>query len=287
MLKHKATCCSRLTVWLASLSLMLMATLSHGDPQNKLTLYLGGNNASGYLADLLQQALQATGHDVEIVTRGTFPTTRLERMLSEGTISVMMLGETSIRNREFLPIRVGMTNNLVNHRILFVPNGQEEAYIGIRTLTDLIERQKVAGVGSSWRDYGIWNANGLPAVAIDGDWKRVYKMVASGNRGIDYLPRGAHEIAMEWPHHPELSVEPSLVLVYDRDHILYVSPNHADLYPVLAEALLRAEQSGLLAAVAHTHFQAVFEPPINLHSRHRIQLQLDEAPVASEPVATR
>ena len=266
---------------------MVAAASVHSDQQHKLTLYLGGSNAAGYLGDLLKQALQKTGHDVEVVTRGSIPTTRLERMLSEGTISVMMLGETSLRNRDFLPIRVDMTNNLVNHRILLVPKSDQDAYLGIRTLTDLIELQKVAGVGSSWRDYGIWNANRLPVVAIDGDWKRLYKMVASGNRGIDYLPRGAHEIVTEWPHYPELSVEPSLVLVYDSDHILYVSPKLPELHAILTHALVQAEQSGLLAAIAYTHFHTVFKPPINLHTRRVIRLEVDEPAMSREPLATR
>ena len=89
------------------------------------------------------------------------------------------------------------------------------------------------------------------------------------------------------PDYPELSVEPSLVLVYDSDHILYVSPKLPELHAILTCALVQAEQSGLIAAIAYTHFHTVFQPPINLHTRRVIRLEVDEPAMARDPLANR
>lgn len=101
------------------------------------------------------------------------------------------------------------------------------------------------------------------------------RMIAAGDRGIDYLPRGAHEMAKEWPDYPDLEVEQHLVLVYDLDHILYVSRAEPELHAVLSRLLPAAKTSGLLAELVRKHYPEVFEPPINLLQRRVIPLKLD------------
>ncbi|WP_328189440.1 hypothetical protein [Marinobacter sp. OP 3.4] len=245
---------------------------AHAAPSVLLTL--GDLNDFDYLSDLLTRVLEQEGYQVTVEQASNMPNNRLEWMLEQGDISVMMLGQTASRDRRFLPIEVGMTNNLIGQRILFIPPGQQSRYDGIESPGDLRERQLTAGMGKTWLDYQIWEHNDLPVTGLDGDWKRLFRMVAAGNRGVDYLPRGANEIAEEWPEYPELAVEENLVLVYRKDHILYVSPERQELYRILNRALRRTKSEGLIREMVRKHYSAVYQPPVNLDARRAIHLEL-------------
>lgn len=238
-----------------------------------LTLRLGGLNDFDYLSDLLTQILEADGYDIEIVKISDVPTSRMEWMLEDGEITAMMLGETPPRNAHFLPVRVAMTDNLMNQRILFIPKGQQPRYNQVETLDDFRGLGLTAGMGRSWRDYRIWLVNNLPVYGVPADWRRLYDMVAIGNRGIDYLPRGAQEMAKEWRQHPNLDVEQNLVLVYDKDHVLYVSPKEVELHHTLGKLMPEASRSGLIGKLVEKHYPEVFEPPVNLRKRRVIPLR--------------
>lgn len=238
-------------------------------------LTLGGTPESvAYSRQLLEQALALGGHPVVVRELGNLPMTRLELMLQRGDISALILGPTAERERRFLPVRVDMTDNLVNQRILFIPKGSQALYDSVHSLEDFRRLQQVAGMGAAWADRAIWEANDLPLATIDGDWKRLYRMVASPTRPIDYLPRGAHEIAREWMQHTELEVERNLVFRYAQDHILYVSPKRPELQQLLQELLPQAQRSGLIRRLAREHFHLVFEPPVSLQQRRSIRLEM-------------
>ncbi|MEP1216873.1 MAG: hypothetical protein ABJM11_05320 [Marinobacter sp.] len=238
----------------------------------RLTLRLGGINEFNYLSDLLTQVLEAEGYEVEIIKVSNVPMTRMERMLEDGQITAMMLGQTPHRSEHFLPVEVAMTDNLMNQRILFIPRDEQHRYNDVETLEDFRALGLMAGMGISWRDYGIWLANNLPVYGVPGDWRRLYDMLAFGNRGIDYLPRGAQEMAKEWQEHPKLDVEQNLVLVYDTDHVLYISPEEADLHRLLSKLLPEASRSGLIGNLVEEHYPEVLEPPVNLTERRVISL---------------
>lgn len=241
----------------------------------EIVLKLGGTPpAFSYITSLLSRALALRDCLVKVEDIGNIPTTRLELMLQHGEVSAFILGRTARRDELFLPIDVGMTDGLVNQRILFIPRGSQALYDQVETLDDFRRLGKVAGLGAAWADADVWAANDLPALTIGGDWKRLYQMVASQNRGMDYLPRGAQEMALEWPDHPDLQVERNLVLVYDQDHIMYVSPTEPELHALLQEVLVEARDSGLIAELAADYFADVFKPPVSLDQRRAIHLPL-------------
>ena len=258
--------------WLP-ISLLCVLPLLTAQAREPVQLTLGGTPASfTYLSTLLTRSLNHQGYDVEITNLGNMPTTRLEVLMEQGAIDTLILGQTPTRNDRFLNVPVGMTDNLVNHRILFIRPGSQQDYTQVSTLEDFIALDKVAGMGQAWGDKLIWETNQLPVQGIPGDWKRLYQMVASGLRGVDYLPRGAHEIVLEWPQQPELAVEENLVFVYDRDHILYVTPTKPELHTLLDSVMKAAYQDGVIRDVANELFGEVYEPPVNLHQRRVITL---------------
>jgi len=266
----------RLVACLQGLGLCLLGCFSAiTQASTVVQLALGGTPESvAYSRLLLEQTLASDGHSLVVHERGNLPMTRLELMLQRGDISVLILGPTSERDRRFLPVRVDMTDNLVNQRILFIPKGSQALYDPVRSLEDFRRLQRVAGVGAAWADRTIWEANDLLVEAVDGDWKRLYRMVASPTRPIDYLPRGAHEMAREWMQHSELEVERNLVFRYAQDHILYVSPAYPELHRLLQELLPKAQRSGLIRRLAREHYRQVFEPPVSLQQRRVIRLEM-------------
>lgn len=273
------------TIWLLSASLLAqpapepsVATSGPGTSETNtpINIRLADHNEFDYLAELLERVLTAEGYAVNIIPVANIPTTRLERMLHEGRLSMMVLGKTPRRRARFLAVDVGMTDGMMSHRLFFIPKGQQLAYRDVETLDQLVATGKTAGMGKAWRDFTIWQKNDLPVFGLDGDWKRLYRMLASGDRGIDYLPRGAHEIAKEWREHPDLEVEQHLVLVYDLDHILYVSPAEPELHETLRRLLPAAKASGLIANLIRKHYPEVFAPPISLQQRRVIPLKLDD-----------
>lgn len=167
-------------------SILCLLTLLPVQADEPVKLTMGGTPASfNYMSTLLTRALNHQGYAVEITHLGNMPTTRLEVLLERGEVDTLILGQTPSRNRQFLTVDVGMTDNLVNHRILFIPPGSQPQYDKVTTVEDFIALNKVAGMGQAWGDKLIWEANNLPVQGIPGDWKRLYQMVASGRRGVD------------------------------------------------------------------------------------------------------
>ncbi len=243
-----------------------------------ITLFLAGNQGSyGYTKNLMIKALEAADYQVVVINIGEdIPMSRMEVMLLRGDISLFILGQTDQRDQRYLPITVGMTDGLIGQRVLFIPPGQQASYDQVHSLEDLRQLDVVAGLGEAWADVAIWAANDLPFATISGDWKRLYRMLAAGNRHIDYLPRGAQEMVREWPLHPELAVEQQLVLRYAQDHILYVSPEKPELHALLLPVMQQAFDQGLIRDPVRRHYQAVFEPPISLDQRRVIGLRLPD-----------
>jgi hypothetical protein len=240
-----------------------------------VNLKLGGTLESfHYISKVLTRALEASGYCVQIENVGEIPTTRLEAMMAEGRVSAFIMGETENRNERFLAVRVGMTDNIMGQRIIFIQKGTQDEYENVQTLDQFRSLGKVVGMGKFWGDVAIWKANDLPVSTVNGDWKKLYRMVASGLRGVDYLSRGAQEIAHEWRKYPDLEVEKNLVFVYPKDHILYVSPKDPELRDLLEVVLSKAEDSGLIQAIARDNFQEIYQPPVNFGDRKVIQLTL-------------
>lgn len=141
----------RLVACLQTLGLCLLCFSATTQASSVVQLALGGTPESvAYSRLLLEQTLASEGCSVVVHERGNLPMTRLELMLQRGDISVLILGPTAERDRKFLPVRVDMTDNLVNQRILFIPKGSQALYDPVHSLEDFRRLQRVAGVGVAW-----------------------------------------------------------------------------------------------------------------------------------------
>ncbi|NDV19687.1 hypothetical protein GO013_09675 [Pseudodesulfovibrio sp. JC047] len=212
-----------------------------------LTLSIPGysDGSHRYFVELLSSALAQAGHTTIIRQVYDIPHLRELDMLDKGEFNVLWRVRSEEKDRRYLPIPVNLTNGMVGKRILLVPPAQKNDYRAVSTLHDFKKLGKIGGLGSRWFDADVWKANDLPYLEVP-QWHHIYGMVAKGTRGVDYFSRGMNEILRESELHPDLAIEPHILIMYDRDFIFYVSPTQPQLAQILSDALEKAKKTGLI-----------------------------------------
>ena len=235
------------------LTVLAMSPLVHAaDITLKLATLPNGNHK--YYHNLLVESLKAAGHTVKIVTLDNIPQPRIVAYIDSGNLTLHWFLQTKERDEKWVPVTHKLTQGLIGKRIMLIPKGEEGVYAKVSSLDDLKATGKVAGLGKGWFDVGVWNESGLKVWEQAGDWKQLYPMIAVKNRGIDYFPRGANEIAVEAKDNPNLAIEPRLLLIYPRDFSFYLSKPNAALKPVIEAALVQAEKAGLQKKLIDEYF---------------------------------
>ncbi len=233
----------------------------------------------GYYHDILKKSLEAEGYQV-IVTKlpKECEQKRVMEMMSSDSdqITLTWVLQTEERDRELVPVEIGITNGLIGKRMLLIPRGSQSEYEGVKNIKDFIKLKKVGGFGKGWFDINVWENNGLKVYEKDGSWDpEIYRMVASKNRNIDYFSRGAHEIAAESQKHPELEVEKKLIFVYERDMRFYLTKSNKNLKPILEKALKKAKKRGLIESELKEFYPELFDKEkYNIDGRIKIKLKV-------------
>ncbi|MFC4159270.1 hypothetical protein [Chitinimonas lacunae] len=195
--------------------------------------------------------------------------------LEQGKVSLLWLLPSRERDQRHARVNEPLTFGLIGQRVLLIPPGNAPIYAKVQTLDDFRALGVVAGLGAGWVDTRIWQANHLPFNEHPGDWTQIYRLVASRQRGIDYFPRGAVEVLGEAHRHPELEIEPHLLLDYHTDFYFYLHRNQAPLKPVLEAALAQARRSGLMQQLFNKYHQDIAN---RLHLSKRRVIDLTFAP---------
>ncbi|WP_035479590.1 hypothetical protein [Aliagarivorans marinus] len=254
--------------------LLFLLTFSVQAKQVTLVLPSYSDESHLYYHELLEQALLAAGHDVAITTPSLhLPQKRAEAMLYNNQLSLVWLlhSEERDNSEQLVSVPVDLTNGLIGHRVLLIPPADNDSYRFVQTLDDFRQLDKTGGFGKNWFDVAVWQANDLNALEVDGEWRRLYKMVANRKRGIDYFSRGFTEVINESLQHPYLSIEPYLVLVYQRDFHFYLPAEQIELAQLLTEALEQARDSGLMDKLIEEYWFDDFKL-LNFKRRVRIEL---------------
>ncbi|MEC5385157.1 hypothetical protein VVD49_05445 [Uliginosibacterium sp. H3] len=236
-----------------------------------LRLAAGTTGNHRYYHALLTEALKAAGHKVTVEVYENLPQTRILAYLDIDRLTAHWMLQTPERDTLYTRVDFPLTQGLIGQRVLFVPKGTEGIYANVKDLAQFRELGKTAGLGKGWFDVSIWEANKLSYVEQAGEWRQLFSMLAAQNRGVDYFPRGASEIGAEALLHPELAIEPNLLLVYQRDFVFYLSRGNAHLKPVMEAALRQAEKSGLQKRLMEEHFGSALQQ-LNLDKRVRLKL---------------
>ena len=241
----------------------------------ELTFPTYPDGSEAYYYHLLEQALIDAGYEVVIEQTPPLPQQRAITMLENGQLSIIHLLQSEERDSLYVPIHVNLTNGLIGHRILLIPPKSQTDYAKVENIEDFRNLEKVGAFGKGWFDVQIWEANNLTYKEIDGEWRKIYEMLAREDRGIDYFSRGFTEIVAEADVHPDLAIESELVFVYDRDFLFYLSPADADYAPMIENALQQAQASGLLDELIQQYWQDDFAK-LDFENRTKIILDTPE-----------
>lgn len=227
-------------------------------PASELTLRVmarPGQNQSYFLA-LLRASLAQSGTPVRLQAVPDMPNSRAESLLEDGRLDIQWLIRTPARDRRFLLVAQPLTDGMIGKRIPMVSPSRVSAFAGLRTLADWQRSGKVAAIGYGWADVAIWQRNGLAVSPQRTAIADLYRLVASGQRNLDYFPRGSIEVAPEQALHAGLVPLPGVMLVYPQDFYFYVSPQRPQLQTLLQKALQLAEQRGLRQRLFQQHYGA-------------------------------
>ena len=264
---------------LVTLSAMLIAALvgtSHADEvELKIPIISGQRHL--YYVGLLEAALRAAGHTPKIVIVHKVPQSRLWNEVERGGISLFWGLPTPEREVRYVGVGRDLTAGMIGQRVLLVPIAQQAVYAKVKSVDDLRATGKVAGLAKGWVDVGIWNQSRLPVFIKEGDWTELFKMVADGQPGVDYVSRSVLEAETEMGENGAgLAIEPTLILKYDLDMRFYLSRHSAALQPVLQSALDKAERSGLIKKFSRNYYKNITRT-LRLKERKVIALPLPES----------
>ena len=228
---------------------------------------------SPYYRELLQQAIRQAGMSVELQMLTELPNRRADAMLEGGELDVYWYIGTQKRDKRFLRVDVPLTEGMIAQRVLLVPPMQQTRFAHINNLSDLQRSKVVAAMGEGWADAKIWQHNQLPVAEVPMPLAGLYRLVASGQRKMDYLSRGAIEVDAEKDLRHGLLIEPRLLLSYPGDFYFYVTPRKPALRSKLEVALRQLEASGQRHKLFMFHYGEVLDK-LALGKRTRIHLQL-------------
>lgn len=266
-----------LLLLLLTLSTPLLAAVQAGPAKSiALTVVSLPNDRHVYYVRLLEEALRQAGYTPDIQIIQGAPQPRIWQMLASNQISLMWGVQTTARNKEFASVENDLTNGLIGQRVFLVREGEQDMFAHVHSLAQLRQTGMIGGVGEGWFDAELWPLNKLPVYIKGGDWRLMFRMVANGERDVNYVVRGVNEIINEVREYPGLAIESNLVLQHDRDMRFYLSPEAAALKPVLQEALAKADRSGLKKKL----IKQLIMPELDvLHLNKRTRLKLVSPPV--------
>ncbi|MDN3609894.1 hypothetical protein QWZ16_09305 [Vibrio ostreicida] len=262
-------------LWLFLMTLLCGSTQVLALEDIELTLPSQVDGGHAFYHELLYQSLQADGYKVIIeIPKEHIPQKRAKKMVSMGQLSLTWLIATAERNKQFVPVRVPLTNGLIGKRVALIPPELQTKFDSINNLKDLKNSGLIAGMGINWFDVDVWQSNQLPVYIQDGEWRSLYSKLTSTGF-VNYFPRGMIEVLNEAKQNPHLAVEQRLLLVYQKDFYFYLSPQFAHYQSILEKALLNAQQSGLMERLVKKYWQTTFEQ-LKPEGRVVIELALPE-----------
>lgn len=213
-----------------------------------------------YFVDLLEQSLRAQGHEVNIEVIGNMPQKRMIHMMQNDELSLTWLVKSKARDDKLVAVDVGITNGLIGHRILLIPQGTAAVYANVNSIEDFRQLDKSGVFGVNWFDVAVWKLNQLRFIEKDGDWQStIYNQIAAKDRGIDYFSRGFFEVIEEAEKNPDLEIEPHLMFIYERDFQFYLSKHSSHYHKALKTSLEAARDSGLMDKLIKKHWALAFD----------------------------
>ncbi|MYN24876.1 hypothetical protein GTP69_00475 [Duganella sp. CY42W] len=270
--KLRCMCFAACTLFISASSISAPVPASSIAPL-ELRIAVVSDGRADYFVRLLEESLKLIQQPYHIQYVKDIPARRMWWMLGRGDINLFygMQSKEKDNDKQLVPVRNALTNGLIGQRVLLIRRSDTDAFLPVRSVGDLKHTGLIAGFGAGWGDARVWKSAGLPLYEHAAPWNTIYAMVTAGNRHVDYLPRGVIEVLAEARAHPELAVEPRLLLEYPADFGFYLSPSVAHYRPIIERALQAAEASGLKARLIDEAYGADIKA-LNLNRRLRLRL---------------
>ncbi|WP_229258376.1 hypothetical protein [Duganella rivi] len=227
-----------------------------------------GDNGEYGIA-LLQLALAKAGGEyrAEVSPLGMQQNRALTELQSpQGRIDVVGTMTSAERETKLLPIRIPMTRGLIGWRIGLLRSDHRDLLQSVRGLDDL--KHFNAGQGHDWPDLQILRHSGVPVQPIT-IYHTLFGML-NANR-IDWVPRSVNEIWREVARHPELVVDPYVVVRYPTADYFFVNRNNSALAEAIRRGLETALADGSFEKLFYVHYGALIRQA-RLDKRVLIQL---------------
>jgi hypothetical protein len=235
-------------------------------------------STTDYVVDLLTASFEKIGRSAEFVrVDANFNMARQMVLFETGAgLNLIWRGENPELKKKYLEVEIDITNGLKGYRVMLINPNDRELYRDVKSLEEFHALETVAALGAGWNDIDVWRRNGLEVQEFKGVWNpAIYQLLALGDRGIDYFPRGIIEIAGEAALHPNLIIEPHIGLVYANDFRFYVTKDNKELHDVLTRALKITQEDGTLLKILKQANPDVYNPDkINIDGRTIIELEM-------------
>lgn len=208
-----------------------------------------------YPFQLLQLALIKAGSAEQVVMSPHYMQQNrsiIEVANATGKVHVTATMTSIEREQLLLPVRIPISKGLIGWRLLLVRHADHGHYRNVRSIADL-GPYKVAQ-GHDWPDLTILRANGVDPAPVS-SYSSLFGMLKAGR--IDYLPRSVQEIWAEAARHPELAVEPHLVLRYPAADYFFVSRANTRLADQIRQGLEAAIADGSMDQLFYRHYGAL------------------------------
>jgi hypothetical protein len=253
----------------------LCQTIAKADP---IKLRVPDVSTTDYVVDLLTVSFAKIGRSVEFIrVDADFNMARQMVLFESGAgLDLIWRGENPELKKKYLEVEIDITNGLKGYRVMLIHPKDRALYRNAKSLEEFQALGTVAALGAGWNDIDVWRRNGLELQEFKGVWNPViYQLLAIGDRGIDYFPRGIIEIGGEAALHPNLIIEPHIGLVYANDFRFYVTRANKELHDVLRRALKISQKDGTLLKILKQANPDVYDSEkINIEGRTIIELEM-------------
>ena len=224
------------------LMLITMMSTSTVAANKTIVTNMKSNVQTDYMTGLLKLALSYSDKNYTYdSTSEVYSRPRVMESVKSGSISVMWGGTSEQMESDFIPIRIDAYRGLMNHRLLFIRQGDQARFDQMNTLADL--KSIRFGQGRSWQDASILESAGLTVIKTTKKTS-LYHMLDGGR--FDAFPRGANEVWTELSAFPQLQliVEKKLVLIYPLPTYFFVTPKDPELAKDIEYGLESAIKDG-------------------------------------------
>lgn len=238
---------------------VLISPFSHA--VDIVKFWAGSPGRNEYDTALLIKALEATRKnygDYEFVfVERSLGTNRGRRLASEGEAvniyAAPVRPKNSAASEELILVDFPILQGLLGYRRLIIDETKLAKYSRVNRLSELASYK--AGLGRGWMDADILRYNNM-RVNDSGTYSQLFDMLE--RKRFDYMLLGAHEItqalAIEKKKHPNLVIEPNIVLYYPLPVAYQVSRSKPELAKRVLEGLNLLKANGEFDQLFMAHF---------------------------------